>query len=62
MLVKFYLLSCNSYYKNKDDVTSIYSNVSSGELLDYSKFDTYDLYFDTTDGNMKLTKIVYNAN
>lgn len=51
----------SSYYKDKNDTNPIYSKVSSGDSLDYSKFDTYDVYFDTTDGNMKLIKIVYNA-
>lgn len=51
-----------SYYKDKNDAKPIYSKVSSGDSLDYSKFDSYDLYFDTSDGNMKLSKIVYNAN
>ena len=50
-----------SLFKDKDAATAVYTKVKESDTVDYSVFDTYDLYFDTTNGNMKLTKIVYNA-
>ena len=49
------------YYKSKGDINPIYKDVLSQDDIDFDVFDTYDLYFDTTNGNKKLIKIVYNA-
>ena len=51
----------SSYYKDKSDSKPLYSDVVSDDIVDFEKFDTYDLYFDVSNGNMKLTKIVYNS-
>lgn len=47
-------------YKNKNDKKPVYEKVLMTDELDLSNFNTYDMYFDTTGGNMKLIKIVFN--
>lgn len=50
-----------SYYKDKDSAEPIYKDLTSTDNIDYELFNTFDIYFDITDGNMKLIKIVYNT-
>lgn len=49
-------------YKNKKDKKPVYKDVIDIEKVDLSSFNTYDMYFDTTGGNMKLIKIEFNKN
>lgn len=50
-----------SYYKDKDSAEPIYKDLTSTDNIDYELFNTFDIYFDITDGNMKLIKMVYNT-
>ncbi len=48
-----------SYYKLKEDAEPIYKDLVSEEAIKYESFNSFDVYFDTTNGNMKLTKVVF---
>lgn len=48
-----------SYYKLKEDAEPIYKDLLSEEAIKYESFNSFDVYFDTTNGNMKLTKVVF---
>ena len=50
-----------SYYKDENAAKPLYEEVVSESIVNFDEFDTYDVYFDISNGNMKLTKIVYNA-
>lgn len=48
-----------SYYKSPSDETPVVKNLESRDNLNYELFNTFDVYYDISDG-MKLIKIVYN--
>jgi len=50
-----------TYYKEKGDKDPVVKNLSSRNELNFELFNTFDVYYDITDGNMKLIKIVYNT-
>ena len=50
-----------TYYKEKGDKDPVVKNLSSRNELNFELFNTFDVYYDITDGNMKLIKVVYNT-
>lgn len=50
----------NDVYISKKDSTAKYKNISWDDKLDLSDFDSYDMYFDITNGNIRFEKMSYN--
>jgi hypothetical protein len=50
-----------SYYRLKGDAEPVYDGLTDEESITFDVFNTFDIYFDTSNGDMKLTKVVYNA-
>ena len=53
----------NEIYISKNDSKPKYKDIDRDKFskLDLSEFDSYDMYFDITNGNIRFVKMIYNG-